>query len=83
MNTKSVCVKLHYNWRQCGEANDMWGEDYDVYEVGKGSVTNIILEDMPEGFIGGDIYSVIFEDGSYQTIYNPNQVFYKEVDNDT
>jgi hypothetical protein len=70
------CVKLHYNWRQCGEAGDQWGDDYDIHEVGKNGVARIYIDLTKTS----GIWVVDYEDGRQEYIYNPNQVFFEPDD---
>lgn len=63
------CLKLHYNWRQVGDDSGEMGEDYDFHEVGRHGVVTIRRDNL-------DTYSVIFEDGRLEMIYNPNHAFF-------
>jgi hypothetical protein len=74
------CTALHYNWRQCGDANDTWGEDYDFHEVGKNGVTRIVNMTPRENYCGPGFYDVFFDDGRVEVIYNANRAFYVEVE---
>ncbi len=66
-------TRLHYNWRQCGEAGDQQGNNYEIIEVGVGGVVSIEYDLTDEG---PDSCFVEYEDGSATRIYNINQVFY-------
>ncbi len=68
---KSNCLMLHYNWRQVGNSSDDMGEDYDTHEVGKNGVVEIRMANP-------DTYSVIFDDGRFEVIYNPNHAFFSD-----
>ncbi len=62
-------TKLHYNWYYSSE-----GEDYEVAEVGKNRVVEIRAI-LPK--CDGDklAYSIIYDNGNVETIFNPNKVF--------
>ncbi len=69
-------TELNYNWRQCGEAGDQRGEDYDYVKVGVNGVKSIEIDVPGETYRGPDSYFVEYDDGEATRIYNPNQVFY-------
>lgn len=74
-------VKLHANYHECGEHGDQWGDDYDVFEVGK-SVTirnkvTEIIEYIPSNGLEKHYFDIKFEDGTMQRTFNPNHVYYE------
>lgn len=72
------CTKLWFNLRPYGDTKTGLDTIYDKFEVGKDGVVKIrnmtpICDNPPP-----DSYDIVFEDGSVQTIYNPNRAFYIE-----
>jgi len=73
MRVKSVTV----NWHQVGSVTDRdgVGENYDLYEVGRNGVTEII-ENAPTN--GMELWNFVirYEDGKTFRVFNPNEVEY-------
>ena len=67
--------KLHYNWRQSGNVVSGIGEDYDLFEVGKNNVIEI-MEAWPNNSGGLWVYTIKFKDENIVRIFNPNYVEY-------
>lgn len=76
MHVETRITQLQYNWRQTGRAGGVYGESFDFYVVGRDGVAEIVnaIPDCDSGYTGNDFYNVLFEDGSVETIYNPNKV---------
>lgn len=66
--------KVHFNWRMEGNMHDDIGEDYDVYEVGRNGVIQII-EHIPSNEPEQWNYEIESETG-WSRIFNPNYVEY-------
>ena len=69
-----------YNWFQCGSVNDRdgAGENWSRITVGIGGVVKII-EHRAQGEGDKWYYDVMYEDGHYFRIFNPNSVeFFKD-----
>lgn len=73
-STYHKIVKLSYNWFSTNEE----GENSSVVEVGKNNV-KMIGENLPKG--PGDVlyYEILYENGSFKRIYNPNKVEFELV----
>lgn len=67
-------IKLYYNWRQVNDGYQQ-GDDYNIFEVGKNGVIEII-ENEPHNGMQLWNYEIHFENGESQRIFNPNHVFY-------
>lgn len=66
------CVKLWFNFRQVDDG-ELAGEDYDIHEVGKNGVAAII-----DHMVVGGPFSILFNDGRSEKIFNPNRAFYQK-----
>lgn len=74
--------KIKFNWHQVGSLNesDGAGEDYSIYEVGRGGVLDII-ENEPLNGLQQWNYVIKMEDGTQERVFNPNWVEYFKVEN--
>ena len=70
-----VCKRIHYNWRQSGQAGGDWGDDHDIYEVGEMGVIKIINITSNQSIVGS-IFDVGFDDGRVVEVHNINMAFY-------
>lgn len=74
-----VITRIEFNWHQNGSIQDSsgCGEEYYVYEKGKKGVITI-HEYEPTNGNQVHYFTVNFEGGSMEKIFNPNRVYYKE-----
>ncbi len=69
---KNKCVKLQFNFVQRNDGEEA-GEDYHEHEVGHNKVVNIERHSTQVH----DFFTVKFEEGREEIIYNPNRAFFE------
>lgn len=73
---KSI-VKIWYNFVQYNDGKEA-GESYELHAIGVNGVIKI-TENIPGGVYGLAYYSIHFENGYEERIYNPNRVFFETI----
>lgn len=76
----SKCIRLDYNWRQCSSNYSDEGFLVESFQVGFEGVKDIKnMTPEGEGIGCNEFYEVEFENGDCTYVYNPNQSFYRKI----